>query len=214
MFDKNGDGSISTAELGEVMRSLGHAPTEESLRVMIDEVDADGNGNIDFAEFLTLMARRMKAKDSETEILEAFKVFDKDGSGKISVTELREVMTSLGEKLTEGEVEEMIKDADIDGDGVRFCLVPFTGLECVGETNLAAFLFAGNRYPGVCKNDGVPSLEYIVYRSYDLNDCKLNSLLLCAINAMSIVNNCHPSEPASAVTLDSYQYWQRWRCQV
>jgi len=99
------------------MRSLGHKPTEEALRVMVDEVDADGNGNIDFAEFLTLMARRMKAKDSQAEILEAFKVFDKDGSGKISVKELREVMTSLGEKLTEGEVEEMIKDADIDGDG-------------------------------------------------------------------------------------------------
>lgn len=101
------------------MRSLGHAPTEEALRVMIDEVDADGNGNIDFAEFLTLMARRMKAKDSQTEIVEAFRVFDKDNSGKISVAELREVMTSLGEKLTEGEVEEMIKDADTNGDGVR-----------------------------------------------------------------------------------------------
>lgn len=119
LFDKNGDGSISTAELGEVMRNLGHSPTEEALRVMVDEVDADGNGNIDFAEFLTLMARRMKAKDSQAEILEAFKVFDKDNSGKISVKELREVMTSLGEKLTEGEVEEMIKDADINGDGVR-----------------------------------------------------------------------------------------------
>lgn len=117
LFDKNGDGSISTAELGEVMRSLGHKPTEEALRVMVDEVDADGNGNIDFAEFLTLMARRMKAKDSQAEILEAFKVFDKDNSGKISVKELREVMTSLGEKLTEGEVEEMIKDADTNGDG-------------------------------------------------------------------------------------------------
>lgn len=118
LFDKNGDGSISTAELGEVMRSLGHKPTEEGLKIMIDEVDADGNGNIDFAEFLTLMARRMKAKDTQTEIAEAFKVFDKDNSGKISVTELRDVMTSLGEKLTKAEVEEMIKDADIDGDGV------------------------------------------------------------------------------------------------
>ena len=123
LFDKNGDGSISTAELGEVMRSLGHKPTEEGLKIMIDEVDADGNGNIDFAEFLTLMARRMKAKDTQTEIAEAFKVFDKDNSGKISVKELRDVMTSLGEKLTKNEVEDMIKDADIDGDGVRIFLL-------------------------------------------------------------------------------------------
>lgn len=100
------------------MRNLGQHPTEDALKQMIDEVDADGNGTIDFAEFLTLMARKMKAKDSEAEILEAFKVFDKDGSGKISPAELRLVMTNLGERLTDNEVEEMIKEADINGDGV------------------------------------------------------------------------------------------------
>lgn len=102
------------------MRSLGQNPSEDALRLMIDEVDADGSGTIDFAEFLTLMARRMKTKDSHAEILEAFKVFDKDNSGKISASELRQVMTSLGEKLTDGEVEEMIREADENGDGVRF----------------------------------------------------------------------------------------------
>ena len=53
---------------------------------MINEVDADGNGNIDFPEFLTMMARKMKDTDSEEEILEAFKVFDKDGNGFISAS--------------------------------------------------------------------------------------------------------------------------------
>lgn len=101
------------------MRNLGQSPTEESLRQMINEVDADGSGTIDFAEFLTLMARKMKTKDSEAEILEAFKVFDTDGSGKISPAELRKVMTKLGEKLSDQEVEEMISEADMDGDGVR-----------------------------------------------------------------------------------------------
>lgn len=100
------------------MRNLGQNPTEESLRQMINEVDADGSGTIDFAEFLTLMARKMKTKDSEAEILEAFKVFDKDGSGKISASELRQVMNNLGEKLSDQEVEEMIREADLDGDGV------------------------------------------------------------------------------------------------
>lgn len=100
------------------MRNLGQTPTEESLRQMISEVDADGNGTIDFAEFLTLMARKMKTKDSEAEILEAFKVFDKDGSGKISATELRQVMINLGEKLSDEEVAEMIREADENGDGV------------------------------------------------------------------------------------------------
>lgn len=63
------------------------------------------------------MARKMKDEDSEEELREAFKVFDKDGSGDISAAELRHVMTSLGEKLTDEEVDEMIREADIDGDG-------------------------------------------------------------------------------------------------
>ena len=63
------------------------------------------------------MARKMKDTDSEEEIREAFRVFDKDGNGFISAAELRHVMTNLGEKLTDEEVDEMIREADIDGDG-------------------------------------------------------------------------------------------------
>jgi calmodulin len=81
------------------------------------QIDSDGNGTIDFPEFLTMMARKMKDTDSEEEILEAFKVFDKDGNGFISAAELRHIMTNLGEKLTDEEVDEMIREADIDGDG-------------------------------------------------------------------------------------------------
>merc|ERR1712025_1408860 len=84
---------------------------------MINEVDADGNGTIDFPEFLSLMARKMKDTDTEEELIEVFKVFDRDGNGFISAAELRHVMTNLGEKLTDEEVDEMIRDGDGDGDG-------------------------------------------------------------------------------------------------
>jgi calmodulin len=96
----DGDGTITTIELGTVMRSLGQNPTEAELQDMINEVDADGNGTIDFPEFLTMMARKMRDTDSEEEIKEAFKVFDKDGNGYISAAELRHVMTSLGRFLS------------------------------------------------------------------------------------------------------------------
>ncbi|KAK5797983.1 hypothetical protein VI817_004274 [Penicillium citrinum] len=140
LFDKDGDGQITTKELGTVMRSLGQNPSESELQDMINEVDADNNGTIDFpdshmpisliikpfvkmnidsppTEFLTMMARKMKDTDSEEEIREAFKVFDRDNNGFISAAELRHVMTSIGEKLTDDEVDEMIREADQDGDG-------------------------------------------------------------------------------------------------
>jgi len=68
-----------------------------------------------------MMARKMKDTDSEEEIREAFKVFDRDNNGFISAAELRHVMTSIGEKLTDDEVDEMIKEADQDGDGRIDC---------------------------------------------------------------------------------------------
>ncbi|KAI8521076.1 calmodulin-like 3 [Branchiostoma belcheri] len=118
LFDKDGGGDISVKELGSVMRSLGQNPTEQELQDMVRSVDQDGNGTIDFNEFLQMMQKAMKSDvDSEAELKEAFRVFDKDGNGFISSEELRHVMTNLGEKLTDEEVEEMIDAADINGDG-------------------------------------------------------------------------------------------------
>ncbi|OPJ76413.1 calmodulin, striated muscle [Patagioenas fasciata monilis] len=117
LFDRDGDGRITTKELGTVMRSLGQNPTEAELQDMAVEVDTDGSGTIDFPEFLLLMARKMRDTDSEEEMREAFRVFDKDGNGYISAAELRHIMTNLGEKLTDEEVDEMIREADFNDDG-------------------------------------------------------------------------------------------------
>lgn len=117
MFDKNNDGKITTKELGTVMRSLGQNPSESELNDMINEVDINSDGSIDFPEFLTMMARKLKDNDSELEIIEAFKVFDRNGDGKISAAELRHVLTSIGEKLSDAEIDQMIKEADSNNDG-------------------------------------------------------------------------------------------------
>ena len=66
LFDKDGDGTITTKELGTVMRSLGQNPTEAELQDMVNEVDADGNGTIDFPEFLTMMARKYVMPDARS----------------------------------------------------------------------------------------------------------------------------------------------------
>lgn len=117
MLDKDGDGCITIEELAAAIKSLDHNPTEEELRNMINEVDLDGNGTIEFLEFLNLMATKMKENEAQEELKEAFKVFDKDQDGYISPSELRHVMMNLGEKLTDEELEQMIREADLDGDG-------------------------------------------------------------------------------------------------
>lgn len=80
--DKDGDGSITASELGVVMKGMGQNPTDTELQQMINEVDADGNGKIDFAEFVTLMARKMNNTDKDSEIFEAFKVFVRLSRGR------------------------------------------------------------------------------------------------------------------------------------
>ena len=74
-------------------------------------------GKITFAEFLKVMAGKMKEADSEEEVREAFRVFDAGGEGRISAAELRHAMTHLGEMISQEEVDEMVKVADMDGEG-------------------------------------------------------------------------------------------------
>ena len=107
-FDKDGNGLLATRELKAALESVQVLPTDAELQDMIDEVD-DGNGKIDLKEFLALVARE--------EIREAFCEFDEDGNGFISVEELRHAMTNLGESLSEKDIKEWVKKADIDGDG-------------------------------------------------------------------------------------------------
>lgn len=117
LFDKDGDGGITSVELGQVMRKLGNTASDEEIKNMIAQVDIDGNGTIDFSEFLVMMAKQVKGTSHDQELRDAFNYFDKDGNGTISREELKQVMAMLDENLTDDELAAMIKEADVDGDG-------------------------------------------------------------------------------------------------
>ena len=100
------------------MKSLGNNPTDTELQDMINEVDADGNGKLEFLEFCNLMDRQTKDISQEDELRERFKLFDKDGNGLIDRDELAIALQQLGEKLSEEEIDEMLEDCDTNGDGM------------------------------------------------------------------------------------------------
>lgn len=117
LFDHDGDGTITTKELGHVMRSLGQNPTDAEIHDMISLVDSDGNGSVDFNEFLHLVAKRLQEADIETGLVEAFRLFDKDGNGYLTANELQSVVATSGEILTDAEVNMLMSEADVNNDG-------------------------------------------------------------------------------------------------
>ncbi|XP_048732600.1 calmodulin-A-like isoform X3 [Ostrea edulis] len=126
LFDKDCDGYIDVRELGKVLRSMGMNPTEMEIEDLINQYrDIDENttqddledGKLNFSEVMKILAIKSKEPPETEEYLrEAFRAFDKDGSGNITMIELRQIMTNHGEKLTDEEVAEMIQEAD-DGKG-------------------------------------------------------------------------------------------------
>uniref|UniRef100_A0A8D1D1Q9 Troponin C, skeletal muscle n=1 Tax=Sus scrofa TaxID=9823 RepID=A0A8D1D1Q9_PIG len=138
MFDADGGGDISVKELGTVMRMLGQTPTKEELDAIIEEVDEDGSGTIDFEEFLVMMVRQMKedAKGkSEEELAECFRIFDRNMDGYIDAEELAEIFRASGEHVTDEELESLMKDGDKNNDG----RIDFDGFLWLLESNLNSF---------------------------------------------------------------------------
>ncbi|XP_063685150.1 uncharacterized protein LOC134819254 [Bolinopsis microptera] len=117
IFDEDTSGTVSTGELASVMKTLGQDIDEKEVGVMISEVDSDGSGEIDFAEFCTLMARQMEKSDPEMVYKKAFAIFDKKHDGFIDPSELKHIMTNIGEDMGDSEIAEMMKEADVDNDG-------------------------------------------------------------------------------------------------
>ena len=120
-FDTDEDGYLSLKELGDLLIELGVPVTNDELKEMTNEIDIEGNGTIDFKEFILLMARKMRDYDNEDEYIEAFRIFDKNNDDLISKEEMKEAMTIIGqfvwgESPTDEDIAYMIKEADTDGD--------------------------------------------------------------------------------------------------
>lgn len=100
------------------MTSLGFESKNTAVFQMIVDLDSDGNGTIDFQEWLNLMTKRVTDRDSRENINKIFALFDDEKTGFISIKNLRRVVRELGESIGEGELQELVDRADLDFDGL------------------------------------------------------------------------------------------------
>ncbi|BFZ03610.1 hypothetical protein BsWGS_06649 [Bradybaena similaris] len=117
LFDKKGDGTVSTKDLGQVLKGLGLQVDAQKLKEWADEADEDASGFIRWEQFKPIFELKLKEDEDERELKEAFRVLDKNNKGVIAVEDLRWILRSLGDDLTDDEIEDMIQETDTDGSG-------------------------------------------------------------------------------------------------
>ncbi|XP_012508711.1 PREDICTED: calcium-binding protein 5 [Propithecus coquereli] len=121
-FDKDRDGFISCKDLGNLMRTMGYMPTEMELTELGQQIRMNLGGRVDFDDFVELMTPKLLAETAGMigvqEMRDAFKEFDTNGDGEITLAELQQAMQRLlGEQLTPREISEVVQEADVNGDG-------------------------------------------------------------------------------------------------
>ncbi|XP_058106952.1 probable calcium-binding protein CML25 [Magnolia sinica] len=116
-FDANGDGKISSTDLGSIMARLGHPTSDDELRSMIREADLDGDGLIDFNEFVDMHVSGTDRTTVLEDLRQAFLVYDVDRNGLISPEELGNILKSIGHNSSIDECKKMISMVDHNGDG-------------------------------------------------------------------------------------------------
>ncbi|ESO87670.1 hypothetical protein LOTGIDRAFT_219843 [Lottia gigantea] len=111
------DNKVALNQLGMVIRSTGCSPTQSELHQIIKDLESKGMRSLEFNQVVNIVEKHNFASESMESLKDAFRIFDKDGNGFINAAELRHVLCNLGEKLTDEEVDEMIREADLTGDG-------------------------------------------------------------------------------------------------
>lgn len=117
LFDTNKTGTIDYHELKVAMRALGFDVKKPEVVELMNEYDREGTGSIEYADFLDIMTTKIRNRDPVEEIVKAFKLFDEDNTGKISLRNLKRVARELGENLSDDELQAMIDEFDKDQDG-------------------------------------------------------------------------------------------------
>ena len=103
LVDLDKGGTISKDELKTLMTTLGLRPTQEELNAMVDEIDSDGNGEIDFDEFVTVMSRKVNTSYTPAQVKAAFKVFEKEApSGFVTMAALETVRAPPARRIKKG----------------------------------------------------------------------------------------------------------------
>ncbi|MBA0684734.1 hypothetical protein Goari_026302 [Gossypium aridum] len=115
LFDTDSDGKIAPTELGVLMRSLGGNPTQAQLKEIVAQEKL--TAPFDFPRFLGLMEKHLKTESFEQQLRDAFKVLDKEATGFILVSDLKHILTSVGEKLEPTEFDDWIKGVDVGSNG-------------------------------------------------------------------------------------------------
>ncbi|KAM6410053.1 myosin regulatory light chain 2, smooth muscle minor isoform 1-T1 [Pluvialis apricaria] len=121
MIDQNRDGFIDKEDLHDMLASLGKNPTDEYLDAMMNEAP----GPINFTMFLTMFGEKLNGTDPEDVIRNAFACFDEEATGFIQEDYLRELLTTMGDRFTDEEVDELYREAPIDKKG-NFNYIEFT----------------------------------------------------------------------------------------
>ncbi|KAK8604467.1 hypothetical protein V6N13_099409 [Hibiscus sabdariffa] len=119
-FDMDSDGSLTQLELAALLRSLGLKPSGDQIHILLADMDANGNGLVEFEELVSVIMPDLTHQIliNQAQLSEVFKAFDRDGNGFITAAELAGTMAKLGHPLTFRELSEMMREADSNGDGV------------------------------------------------------------------------------------------------